>query len=213
MTSTTFRASEVDEFMRWQHDDSYELDALLARLRGEREPSEQMRAGTALHKALEDLTDYSRDYETLSALGYTFNMIADVELQPAPIREVRASATYPLNKDGSATITITGRVDAIDGLRVDDHKSTARYEPEHYLDGWQWRFYLDIFGADLFRWNIFEIAMTDDPFVWDVRAAHRLEQRRYPELHADCARVAQELAEFAAKHMPERLPSMTAYEA
>ncbi len=199
----TFRVSEVDEFRRWQADENYELSSLLARLRGEREPSEQMRAGTALHKALEDLTDYSRDYETLSALGYTFNMIADMQLQLAPIREVRASASYPL--PGGGSITSTGRVDAIDGLRVDDHKSTARYEPEHYLDGWQWRFYLDIFGADLFRWNIFEIAMTDDPLVWDVRAAHRLEQRRYPELHADCRRVAQELAEFAAKHMSERL--------
>lgn len=202
MSGMTFRVSEVDEFRRWQQDESYELAALLARLRGQREPSEQMKAGTALHKALEELHDYSRDYETLGALGYEFKFIADVELQPAPIREVRASAAYPLA--GGSEITITGRVDAIDGLRVDDHKSTARYEPEHYLDGWQWRFYLDIFGADVFRWNVFEVAMTDDPLVWDVRAAHRLEQRRYPELRADCARVARELAEFAATRMPER---------
>jgi hypothetical protein len=72
---------------------------------------------------------------------------------------------------------------------VEDHKTTGRFDPERYLSGYQWRLYLDIFGADLFRWNVFEIKATDDPLTWDVFAQHTLEQYRYPAMSADCARL------------------------
>ena len=39
----------------------------------------------------------------------------------------------------------------IDGLRIEDHKTTSRFEPDWYLPGYQWRLYLDIFGASRFR--------------------------------------------------------------
>jgi hypothetical protein len=65
--------------------------------------------------------------------------------------------------------------------------------------------YLDIFGADVFRWNVFEINPTDDPMTWEVWEAHRLEQYRYPGMEKDCERVALDLGRFALQVMPERI--------
>ena len=86
---------------------------------------------------------------------------------------------------------------AIDGKRIDDHKTTGRFDPDRYLSGYQWRLYLDIFEADVFRWNVFEVvktADTPDGQEWSVFGSHRLEQHRYPQLADDCQRL---VADFA----------------
>jgi hypothetical protein len=204
MKTMTFRVSEVESFRQWKHDEEYELDTLLARLRGAQAPSEAMQAGTAFHKALELAQDQT--HPTLEAMGYTFRFADDFELEIPSIRELRASKAYVID---DCAVIVTGQVDAICGKRIEDHKTTSRFDADRYLEGYQWRYYLDIFGANRFRWNVFEIACCDDvePFglVWDVRTAHRLEQYRYPALTEDCARLAADLASFAKKHLPERI--------
>jgi hypothetical protein len=200
MIEMTFRVSEVESFRQWKTTEDAELETLLARMRGQSEASEAMLAGTAFHKALEVAQVGSAS--TLQALGYTFNIAGDFEIALPVIREVRASKTYTAD---DFAITISGQLDAIEGKRVEDHKTTGRFDPDRYLGGYQWRYYLDIFGADLFRWNVFEIAGTDDPLAWEVNSLHRLEQYRYPGMGADCEKLALDLAYFAIGHMPERL--------
>jgi hypothetical protein len=204
MKMMTFRVSEVESFRQWREDDDAELETLLARLRGQTPPSEAMLAGTAFHKALEEAP--AAEHSELRALGYTFKLMGDFELAIPAIREIRASKTYV--GDGFA-VTVSGQLDAIEGKRVEDHKTTGRVDFERYLAGYQWRLYLDIFGADVFRWNVFEIECHEDeePFgrVWGVYEAHRLEQYRYPDMGADCARLALDLGRFALRHMPERV--------
>lgn len=197
----TFRVSEVDSYRRWRDDEDADLDLLLARMRGQSEASEAMLAGTAFHKALE-LAPPSIEVASVCALGYTFNFSGDFELSLPNVREVRASKTYIV--DGEP-VTISGQVDTIEGKRVDDHKTTGRFDPERYIGGFQWRLYLEIFGADRFRWNVFEIAMTDEPMVWEVFAAHRLEQYRYPGMAMDCEQLVRDLARFARVYLPERV--------
>lgn len=193
-----FRVSHAEAFRRWREDEDAELAPLLASLRGQDEPSEAMKAGTALHAALETAQEGERD--VLEAEGYRFLIECQITLALPPVRELRASRAY-------GPITITGKVDVIEGKRIEDHKTAARFDPDWYLPGYQWRFYLDIFGADVFRWNVFEISRIDgdpgDPPTYSVYGFHRLEQVRYPGLHADCARLAAELHEFACEHMPE----------
>lgn len=201
MMRATFRVSEVESFRQWRDDEEAELDQLLARLRGQSEASEVMLAGTAFHKALElSPTGVSRDH--IGALGYTFHMAGDFEIALTSIREVRAGKTYT---SPDFEITVSGQLDAIHGKRVEDHKTTGRFDPERYLSGYQWRLYLDIFGADLFRWNVFEIKATDDPLEWQVFAQHTLEQYRYPTMGADCAKLVADLAAFTRTHLPERI--------
>lgn len=205
MSAMTFRVSEVESYRQWRDDEDADLEVLLARLRGQSEASEAMLAGTAFHKALELAPVGTAT--TLQALGYTFRFVDDMELAIPTIREVRAGKTY--RGEGYA-ITVSGQLDTIEGKRVEDHKTTGRFDPERYLTGYQWRYYLDIFGADVFRWNVFEIALTDDPLAWDVFAAHRLEQYRYPGMEGDCAKLVDDLARFAKLHLPERARELEA---
>lgn len=193
-----FRVSNVEAFRQWREDEEAELEPLLARLRGHGEPSEKMLAGTALHKALEAAQE--GEHRTVLVDGYRFEVECDIALALPQTRELRASREY-------GPLTVTGQVDLIDGKRIEDHKSTERFEPEWYLPGFQWRYYLDIFGADVFRWNVFEMKFdhvdVEDRDVYIVHGFHVLEQCRYPGLHDDCARLAREFYEFAVAHMPE----------
>jgi hypothetical protein len=198
---TTFRVSEVESFRQWQVDADGDLGVLLARMRGQGGETEVMRAGTAFHKVLEDAPT-GLEVETLEALGHTFSFSGDFEIALPVIREIRASKVYMV--DGQP-ITISGQLDTIEGKRVEDHKTTGQFNPERYLDGYQWRLYLDIFEADLFRWNVFQIKQSKaDPMAWSINAAHRLEQFRYPSMGADCLRLVTALARFARSQLPER---------
>lgn len=157
------------------------------------EPTEAMKVGTAFHKAMELAQEGS--HETFEANGYTF-LLPDAELVLPAIREMRAYSAY-------GGLTVTGQVDAVEGRIVFDHKTTSKFDPERYLDGCQWKFYLDLFGADEFRWNVFVIKEVE-PQVYSVAAPHVLAAYRYPGLHSDCRALADDFLEFALEHLPRR---------
>lgn len=198
MSARIYRVSHVEAFRQYEADDEAELAPLLESIAGASEPSPRMLAGTALHKALELAQHADDEVFDLRADGYLFSMRGDFELQLPQIRELRASKRYIV--DGEP-IVISGQVDAIEGRRIDDHKSTGRFDPERYLDGYQWRLYLDIFEADHFRWNIFELHETENPLVWHVVALHVLDQYRYPALGADCQALVERFARFVRTHV------------
>jgi len=157
------------------------------------EPSEAMKAGTAFHAALELAQD--GEHDTFEANGYRF-ILPDAELSLPSIREMRAYRKY-------GGLTVTGQVDAVEGKLVVDHKTTGRFDPERYLDGCQWKFYLDLFGADEFRWNIFVIKEVE-PQVYRVSPPQTLTAYRYPGLHDYCANLAAQYLDFACEHIPSR---------
>lgn len=188
-----FSVSKAEAFRQWRENEDAELEPLLATLRGENPPTESMLAGSALHKALELADEGERD--TLSADGYEFVITANIDLALPKCREIFATKDY-------GPIVISSRVDVLDGKRVEDHKATSRFDPDRFLNGYQWRFYLDIFGCDVFRWNVFEISELK-PKVYEVRNFHRLEQCRYPALAMDCRDLAADLAAFVREYMPD----------
>jgi hypothetical protein len=200
----TFRVSEVESFRQYLEDEESELENLLARMRGQLPPSAAMETGTAFHKALEEAPT-GLTVNEIEANGHRFTFRGDFTVELPAIREVRASKTWLV--DGEP-VCISGQLDCIHGKRVEDHKTTGRFDPERYLDGYQWRLYLAIFGAEAFRWNVFEIAecetTNDGPAHWEVFAQHRLEQYRYPGMETDCQRLVEGLARFARVHLPER---------
>lgn len=192
------RVSSLETFRRWRLDESASPAQLVERLTNF-EPTEAMQAGTALHAALE--VAQSGDFATLEANGYTFIM-PDADIAIPSVREVRASGEY-------GPLTVTGKFDALHGNRIEDHKTTGSFRPDGYMEGCQWRFYLDIFGCDIFRWNVFEVrADRGEPKTYHVKPPHFLEQCRYPGMHDDCMSLAHEFHEFAERFMPDYVPEL-----
>ena len=197
---TIARVSNIEAFRQWKNwrplfdgqDEPTVGD--LVRFITVDEPTDAMRAGTAFHKAMELAQVGS--HETFEANGYTF-MLPDADLELPAIREMRAYGDY-------GGLTVTGQVDAIEGRIVFDHKTTGTFDPERYLDGCQWKFYLDLFDADEFRWNVFVIKEVE-PQVYSVAAPQVLAAYRYPGMHADCESLAADFLAFARNHLPERL--------
>ncbi|HTV69283.1 MAG TPA: hypothetical protein VMF90_12170 [Rhizobiaceae bacterium] len=183
------RVSNIDAFRRWREDDDQTVEDLVHFLTTD-EPTEAMKAGTAFHKALE-LAEPG-EHDTLEALGYRFHLTGG-EVELPTTRELRGYGNY-------GGLTVTGQVDGIHGTTVTDHKTTSRFDPERYLAGYQWRFYLDLFHADTFRWNIFEITEIE-PQVYRVAAPQILTAYRYPEMSADCANLAADFLVFANRYL------------
>ena len=188
-------ATDLDAWRHYRDTEGASLSALLAQLRRESVPTEAMLAGRAFHRALE--TCGTGAHGRLAADGYTFDLDLDATLVLPAIREVKATRDYRIDHH---RITLVGRVDAIDGRRIDDHKLTTHWDPERFLDSYQWRVYLAVFGASLFRWNVFE-ARAHGPRRYVVFALHPLEMTRYPELDADLRRELAEYARFYRTHV------------
>lgn len=184
------RVSNIDAFRRWRMDEEASVESLVAFLTVDA-PTPSMMAGTAFHEALER-SEYGV-HDVLYAQGYTFQL-PDAELVIPQIREIRGYKHY-------GELMVTGKLDCLDGKRVDDHKTTGRIDVERYLQGYAWRFYLDIFGADLFRWNIFELRELE-PMVYEVSDPQLLEITRYPGMHDDCMQLALDYLAFAKEHLP-----------
>lgn len=192
-----WRVSNVEAFRYFEQDEEAEPAQFIDKLLHGFEPSPAMRAGTAFHKALE-LAEPGITGPELHSEGHVFTFRGDFEVRLSVIRELRASKTYMV--DGQP-IVISGQVDGIEGLRIDDHKTTSRFDPDRYLTGYQWRLYLDIFGASIFRWNVFELSEQDLPGLYEVRDQHTLEQYRYPALGADCQALVERFARFVREHV------------
>jgi hypothetical protein len=86
----------------------------------------------------------------LSIDGYTFEFDCDCEIEIPKVREIRGFKKY-------GELEVTGQCDCVSGKTIIDHKTTGQFDPDRFMFGYQWRFYLDIFDADVFRWNVFEI--------------------------------------------------------
>lgn len=187
----TLRVSQLDTYRAWTEEEDSDVGWLLNELTA-RQETPAMARGTAFHKCLE--MAFRGTVARLQANGYTFEFSADIKLTLPSIREIRLAKDY-------GGITVTGKVDAIEGRHIIDHKSTSSLDAERYMHGFQWRYYLDLAGADRFTWHIFEMDEVDAR-VYNVYAMHTLEQWKYPGMHEDCKRLALDCKEFCDQYLP-----------
>jgi hypothetical protein len=199
MPTLRVSSTDLDAFRRFREDEGADLGLFLAQLRRRVPPTPAMIAGTALHAALEQCLPGS--YGVLAARGHTFTFEAEGEIDLPEVREMKATRDYEI--DG-LTVTLVGKVDAMRGTRIDDHKLTGRFDPERYLASVQWRAYLEIFDADEFRWNVFEGRPVAER-SWTITGIHALSARRYPGMADDLRRELAAFTAFARMHLPERV--------
>jgi hypothetical protein len=199
-------ASDIDAYRYYRESEDLSLADFLDRLRRVTPPTPSMLAGTALHKALENAEAAS--HSTLRADGYTFQVECQANIDLPDIRECKATRDYRI---GDVDVTLVGKVDAILGKRIDDHKFTSRWDAERFLNSYQWRLYLEIFNADEFRWNVFEgRADRDDPQTYLVTSIQSLRTFRYPGMAEDVERELGLFVEFVQEHLPEKLQEKAA---
>lgn len=199
MDTLRVSASDLDAYRYFLANEEADLASLLAQLRRQSPPTEAMMAGTALHTALENAS--TGEFDVLEADGYSFEIKAEGEIDLPSIRECKGTRDYLI--DG-CRITLVGKVDAIHGKRVDDHKFTGRFDPDRFLGSLQWRVYLEVFGADEFRWNIFE-GREVAPQAYVITAIHPLRMHRYPGIGEDVKAALRGFLAFAREHLPEKV--------
>jgi hypothetical protein len=182
--------SNIDRFRRYL--DGYgDLDSLIADLTRKTPSTEPMLRGKAWASAMEHLK--SGEHEVIQSEGYRFIFKCYGEIPACSLRELTVFGEY-------GEMGVVGRCDRIYGPVVEDDKTSSFIDIEEYIDGYQWRFYLDMFDADIFRWRIWCMKEVK-PKTWIVEDTCVFEQYRYPSLHDDCMSLAQEFHEFAKEHL------------
>lgn len=194
----TYRVSHLAAYARWKAQEGDDIDWLVQNIFSD-ESTEAMSRGTAFHAALEKIS--TGEYTTVESDGYIFAFTCDAEICLPKTRELRRGKDY-------GGIIVSGQCDGIEGKRIIDHKTVQQFDAEYHLDGWQHRFYLDIFEADRFDWHIWEVgeikpnpkdsAPPSGP-AYEVYNHHLLTQYRYPSLESDCRQLAIEFRDFASR--------------
>jgi len=187
--------SALDMYRKFQQSEEYPLSVFLADLRGETIATPAMLRGRAFAVAMENAN--IGDASVISAGGHTFAFTCDAEIEAWPRREEKREKDY-------GGVLVSARCDRIMGRTVADDKTTSQFDAEAYLDKYQWRYYLDMFDADVFHWHVWECAQMkeqegDITVNWEVYAHHLLTQYRYNDLERDCRQLAQDFAEFAER--------------
>lgn len=193
--------TDLDSYLYWRDSEDMTFEQLLTRLRGQEPPNANMLAGRAFHSMLEK----AGEDELYCAVQDGFEFVFDLDsvISVPPIRELKGEVVINTHV---GPVTLVGKVDTLNGLRVSDYKLTERFDAECYADSYQWRCYLEMFGATEFIYEVFQ-------YRWDLKACDRLivydhQQFRcdaYPGMRADIVRQVSGLAEIVAKHVPEKI--------
>lgn len=201
-------ATELEQYRYYLYNDWLDFPTLVDRLRGVRDETIEMRAGTAFHALLEDASE-GREIDHVERDGFYFRLNLDSSLSLPPMREIKTEREYTI---GGETVVLVSMADAILGRKVWDHKLTGDFDAENYIDSMQWRTYLTLFDADEFVYNVFEGGEARKTkanallpgIVWDVDSLHQLTMRRYPGMEDDVLRMLTEFTKFVRQYVPER---------
>lgn len=197
--------TDLDQLLWFRRIESMTTEELVSRLRREAPPNRAMAMGTAWHAILENPP--ADELITVERGGFTFLIECDAEIALSQIREIRAEKTYMV--DG-VPVTLTGGCDGITGNVVTDHKLTARPDPEKYLDSYQWRAYLDIYGADVFEYILYQALDQDAKGQVIIKDVLPFRFYRYPGMESDLMMGIHQFVEFARVHLPERFEQVAA---
>jgi hypothetical protein len=184
--------SNLDLYRSWKAQEDLDMGWLLKALQS-KEPTEPMLRGRAFANCMERVRE--GEVDQLSFDGYTFCFTGEFTIESFPRREESREKDY-------GDIVVSARCDRVLGKVIIDDKNTEHFDAEKYLEKFQSRFYLDMFGADKFVWNVWEVKEMDEPKTYCVHTLHVLTQYRYPEMEAECRDLAQEYRDFAARWIP-----------
>jgi hypothetical protein len=198
--------SDLETYRYYRQNEDVTLEQCLAQLRRETPPSPAMAAGRALHGILEH-ADCSEPDGVISVKGdgYQFHFACDVDLAVPDVRELKGGITIATP---SGEVKLWGAIDAMD-TAIYDYKLTGQFNAERFMDSYQWRCYLTIFGGDKFVYRVFVgkensegTGFDGEGFSgWTIYDYHELPVYRYPGMESDVRHEVAAYAKFAQKYL------------
>lgn len=186
----------LEPYRYWKASEDRPLSDFLADLRHEKPATPQMMAGRAFGK----LFEYARDGEVLSIHtldGWTFDFRElDGHIVWPATRELKVTRLFDTP---SGPVTLVGQCDAVAG-KVRDLKLTERLDAEKYIDSWQWRAYLLMFGAREFVYDVFQGSYGPRNVV-QITNYLSMSFYAYPEMERDVQGIVNEVAAIAYEHL------------
>lgn len=191
--------TDLDLYRGYLADEDADLDKLLRDLRRQTPPTDYMRRGKAFHSILERA--HVGEVSLAEEDGFTFRFDLDNSIVLPEVRELKGELQI-LTRSGP--VTLVGKVDGYD-LAVHDFKLTGYFDAEKYLNAYQWRCYLLMFGAWKFVYDVF--TYREDPRTGEIviNDYHVLPLYAYPELQTDVLGSVEEFAGFIQQHLPEKV--------
>jgi hypothetical protein len=192
---------DLEAIRYWRENEDKTMADLLVDLRHEAPANKYMLAGGAFAEAMEHI-GYG-DFESIEAKGWKFNFKLDKSMVVPVVRELKAEMPY---STPSGDVTLVGVCDGLNGTELRDAKLTENPSPEKYLESWQWKAYLVLFGAQSFTYDLFKCRPYDevDKEVTIIDYIP-LTMYRYPGIEQDVQNAVNEAAEIISKHCPERV--------
>ena len=185
--------SMLDIYREWKEGEDQSVADLIETLKSST-PTEAMLKGRAFAKAME-LLGRECEADSITAEGYTFHFTGDFSVELFSRREEKAEKDY-------GGIVVSARCDRVLGSLIVDDKTTSQFDAERYEEKMQWRYYLDMWNANRFRWMVWECKEMDEPKNYCIHALHTLNQYRYPEMERDCRDLALDFKKFAERCLP-----------
>lgn len=190
--------------------DRYEIteQSVIDSITGKFEGNTYTRVGTAFHSIIQ----YGEEIDVPIDGGYEYRIDGfDVKLSTAQhrvaldYRNEHPNAYHEFRgcKDYGRAI-VTGCADMIEGVEIRDTKTKYSVPSDtDYIDSCQWRYYLDIFGADVFHFDLFVFhGYNKDKHGYDVRGLELTRHTppitcyRYPEMENDNIALLNEFMDF-----------------
>ena len=199
MTPIRLSVTMLDTYVSGMQNDEVTSEELAQQLFGEFKQSPAMAAGTAFHKLLELGIP-----NLFSIDNYRFMLCGDLNgtLELGSIRERKYTWEVLPN------VVLVGKIDAETAFKVIDHKLTAQFDQDRYMDSLQWRAYLAMRKKCHFAYQVFEHAglpkVPNEQGLYEVliKKYHVLEQFAYKGMAEEVREVAYDLAEFARVWKP-----------
>jgi len=180
--------------------EQYQEIKFLKRLTGEFVPTPSMEKGTAFHNIIENPEKYynpesnsyiSRGYE------YDYSMIKERVLplfnHEYPF-EVKTTKIYKLPH--GEEVEVVGMADQLVGNMTIDIKTTwGTFQYEYYSKSYQWRYYLDMFESDIFRYMVFQLYDSSKIGII-LKGVHDFYFSPYTGMHADIMNLLEDFVAY-----------------
>ncbi|WP_026470072.1 hypothetical protein [Alkanindiges illinoisensis] len=198
MTPIRLSVTMLDTYVSGMQNDEVTSEELAQQLFGEFKQSPAMAAGTAFHNILENgLIQLIQD-------NYKFTLPNDLNgtLELGSVRERKYEWEI------LPGVVLVGKIDAETAFKVIDHKLTAQFDQDRYMDSLQWRAYLAMRKKCHFAYQVFEHAglpaVPNEHGLYEIliKKYHVLEQFAYKGMAEEVREVAYDLAEFARVWKP-----------